>query len=455
MNLQRFWVIGIVVLMLAAILNIGALNAAEEGFLELRRTAEWVQHTQRVQNLIEHLLRLAVDAETGQRGYLLSGHESQLERYVEARNEIPISLNQLRMLTKDNPVQVAQLVNVDTLLDARLEVLESGIVLKRARDEAGLAEWLQQRTGKIAMDSLRLSLDGMATEERVQHELRFAGFERSVVIVRWGFFLVVGLNLFLVTVGAVLLSQDSRRRRREAVEAKERSARLERDVLERTAEITELSHYLQRLQEDEKARIAREIHDELGGTLAAAKIDLQMLANRLPANDAQHARLGRAMAAIDDAVQVKRRIIEDLRPSVLDHLGIAAALDWQCSEFEKRTGVPCRVELDDSDLVLPAPSSIALYRVAQEALTNIGKHAQAKNVTVSLRRDDGAWILRIADDGVGIDSQKSKNPAGFGLLAMRERVRALGGAFSLEGRAAQGTVIEARLPAEAVASVGL
>jgi signal transduction histidine kinase len=446
MNLQRFWVIGIVVLVLAALLNVGALNAAEEGFLELRRTADWVQHTQRVQNLIEHLLRLAVDAETGQRGYLLSGRESQLERYVEARNEIPISLNQLRTLTKDNPVQVAQLVNVGTLLDTRLDVLEAGIALKRARDEAGLAEWMEQREGKIAMDSLRLSLDGMATEERVQHELRFASFERSVVIVRWGFFLVVGLNLFLVTLGAVLLGQDSRRRRREAIEAKERSARLERDVLERTAELTELSHYLQRLQEDEKARIAREIHDELGGTLAAAKIDLQMLVNRLAADDPQQARLGRAMAAIDDAVQVKRRIIEDLRPSVLDHLGIAAALDWQCSEFEKRTGVPCRVEMDDANLVLPSPSSIALYRVAQEALTNIGKHAQAKNVTVSLRRDDGAWILRVADDGVGIDPAKKQGPSGFGLLAMRERVRALGGEFSLAGGAAQGTVVEARFP---------
>ena len=343
-------------------------------------------------------------------------------------------------------MQVAQLTNVATQLDTRLEILEQGIALKRAHDEAALAEWQQQRAGKIAMDSLRLSLDGMATEERVQHEQRFTGFERSLVAVRWGFFLVVGLNLFLVTLGAVLLGQDSRRRRREAAEVNERNARLEHDVLERTAEITELSHYLQRLQEDEKARIAREIHDELGGTLAAAKIDLQMLANRLPEDDAQQSRLGRAMAAIDDAVQVKRRIIEDLRPSVLDHLGIAAALNWQCSEFEKRTGVPCRVELEDGELVLPAPSSIAFYRIAQEALTNIGKHAQAKNVAISLRRNGDGWLLRVADDGVGIDPARSQQPTGFGLLAMRERVRALGGEFALEGRPGQGTVIEARLP---------
>jgi signal transduction histidine kinase len=447
MNLSRFWTIGIVVLVLAAVVNLGAMNATERGFVELRSTADWVQHTQRVQNLIEHLLRLAVDAETGQRGYLLTGRDSQLERYVEARNEIPVSLNELRGLTTDNPVQVAQLVNVGDQLAARLEILEKGIAVKRAHDDAALAEYMTSREGKIAMDALRLALDGMATEERKLHEERFSGFERSLTLIRWGFFLVFGLNLSLVILGAFLLGVDSRRRRRDAAEATERSDRLAQNVLERTAEITALSHYLQRLQEEEKARLAREIHDELGGTLAAAKIDLQMLANKLPPADLQRTRLVRAMAAIDDAVQVKRRIIEDLRPSILDNLGIGPALKWQCAEFEKRAGIPCRVELHDDELVLAAAPSIALYRVTQEALTNIGKYASAKNVAVSLRHDDGRWLLRIADDGIGIDTAKAVHPKGFGLLAMRERVRALGGEFAVTGRAGQGTVIEVCLPA--------
>src|SRR5262245_57884526 len=216
MNLPRFWTIGIVVLVLAAVVNLGAMNAAERGFVELRYTADWVQHTQRVQNLIEHLLRLAVDAETGQRGFMLSGRDSQLERYVEARNEIPVSLEELRALTADNPVQVAQLVNVGTQLATRLEILEQGIALKRLQDDAGLADYLAGREGKIAMDALRLALDGMATEERKMHEERFAGFERSLAVIRWGFFLVFGLNLLMVSLGAVLLGLDSRRRRRAA-----------------------------------------------------------------------------------------------------------------------------------------------------------------------------------------------------------------------------------------------
>ena len=448
MNSQRLWVVGIVVLVLAAIVNVGALNLAEPGFHELRETAGWVRRTQRAQNQIEHLLRLAVDAETGQRGYLLTGRDTQLERYTQSRDEIPGVLKELRELTGDNPVQAAQLVTVGKELGARLEILQTGVDLKRGGDASALADYIQQRSGKIAMDSLRLSLDGMAAEELLLYERRFQTFERQLQLARWGFYLVVGLNLALLFLGAIALGQDARRRRKEAIEAQGRNAELASAVLERTAELTELSHFLQRVQEDERARLAREIHDELGGTLAAAKIDLQMLSNKLPLDEVQRTRLARATAAIDDAVQVKRRIIEDLRPSLLDNLGIAAALRWQCSEYSKRSGVPCRVELQEENLDLSPPYRIAFYRVVQESLTNISKHANAKNVAVSLLRDDDLWILRIADDGVGLDPERRQDLTAHGLLAMRERARALGGEFSARRGPAGGTIIEMRVPVE-------
>ena len=220
-------------------------------------------------------------------------------------------------------------------------------------------------------------------------------------------------------------------------------------MLERTAELTELSHFLQRVQEDERARVAREIHDELGGTLAAAKIDLQMLSNKLAPDDPQQIRLARAMTAIDDSIQVKRRIIEDLRPSILDNLGLAAAVRWQCAEFTKRTGVPCRVELHDEELEHVAAYRIAFYRIVQESLTNIGKHANAQE----RRRLRGCatsdrWILRVADDGIGIDPDRRRTPTAHGLLAMRERARALGGELSIRRDGNGGTVIEVRVPVE-------
>jgi signal transduction histidine kinase len=447
MTRYRFWILGLVVLALAAILNLGALKVAERGSSScvIRRL---VRQTQRVQILIEHLLRLAVDAETGQRGYLLTGRDSHLQRYVDARNEIPAVLKELRELTPDNPVQATQLVTVGTVLFDRLATLERGIALKRDQDSDGLAAYMQQRSGKIAMDTLRLALDGMAAEEKMLHERRFEVFAQDLDLIRKGFLLVVGLNLFLVSVGAIFVSQDLRRHRREAIEAKQRAAQLAQTVLQRTAELTELSHYLQRIQEDERARLAREIHDELGGTLAAAKIDLQMLSNKLAPDNAQQTRIVRAMTAIDDAVQVKRRIIEDLRPSVLDNLGIAAALKWQCAEYTKRSGVPCRVELHDDALVLSPAYSITFYRIVQEALTNIGKHADAKNVAVSLQRECDHWILRIADDGIGIDPAKPQNPLGHGLLSMRERARATRCRF-YSRQAGHGTIVEIKVAAEA------
>ena len=152
------------------------------------------------------------------------------------------------------------------------------------------------------------------------------------------------------------------------------------------------------------------------------------------------------MTAIDDAVQVKRRIIEDLRPTLLDNLGIGAALKWQCGQFSKRVDVPCRVEMEDEDLRLSPAYSIAFYRVVQESLTNIGKYAKAKNVAVSLQRDGDHWVLRIADDGVGIDTTKPHNATAHGLLSMRERAHALGGTFSIQGQPGRGTVVEIRVP---------
>jgi len=223
---------------------------------------------------------------------------------------------------------------------------------------------------------------------------------------------------------------------------------LGRAVHERTAELSGLSHHLQRLQEEEKAKIAREIHDELGGTLAAAKIDLQLISDKLPKDDIHRTRLVRIMSAIDDTIQVKRRIIEDLRPTLLDNLGIGAALKWQCSQFTKRWNIPCRVEMPDDSLKLSPAYSIAFYRVVQEALTNITKYAHAKNVSVSLLRSGEQWTLRIADDGVGIDTAKPHNTTAHGLVSMRERARALGGEFSVRGQPGRGTVVEVTAPLE-------
>jgi signal transduction histidine kinase len=448
MTVHRFGAFGIAVLVLAVLLNVLVLTTAERGFAVVRDAATWVRHTQDAANLIEHIYRKVVDAETGQRGYLLTEDATYLRPYADARIELPKDLDTLGALTQDNPVQVAQMVTVRNLLDTRLAQLEVSLALKRDRGDEAVRDFLTSHKGLVTMNALRLALDGMAAEESKLYERRIEAFAENQNLVRRGFLLIVGLNLFLVTLGGIFLTQESRRRRRDAALAEERNVQLARAVAERTAELTGLSHYLQHLQEEEKSKLAREIHDEMGGTLAAAKIDLQLVSDKLPHDDQQRARLARVIAAIDDTIQVKRRIIEDLRPTLLDHLGIGAALKWQCGQFAKRTSVPCRVELQDEGLSLSPEYSIALYRIVQEALTNITKYAQAKKVAVSLKQVGDEWLLRIADDGVGIDLGKQHNPTAHGLVSMRERANALAGQFSIQGRAGRGTVVEVRVPVE-------
>lgn len=448
MGINRFGVLGFVVLLLAGLFNLAALYTADRSFVDLQETVGTIRRTQDAENLIERLYRLVVDSETGQRGFLLTGDRNYLTAYREAVLQSPRELQALHDLVQDNPVQVAQLATVNSLLTTRLGQIEQSIALKRENDESAMQQLVTSGQGPVTADALRLALNAMAAEENRVHDRRFQAFADSQKRVRQGFLVVAGINLLLVTLGGIFLSHDARRRNREALEAQERNARLARTVKESTAELTELSHYLQRLQEDEKAKIAREIHDELGGTLAAAKIDLQLLSDKLPGDSPHQGRIARIMVAIDDAVQVKRRITEDLRPTMLDSLGIAAALKWQCSQFSKRSGGTCKVDLHDENLRLSPAYSIAFYRVAQEALTNITKHAQAKNVTVSLERDADDWVLRITDDGVGIDMAGRPNPTAHGLLSMRERMRALGGQFSVQSRPGNGTVVEIRAPVE-------
>jgi signal transduction histidine kinase len=154
----------------------------------------------------------------------------------------------------------------------------------------------------------------------------------------------------------------------------------------------------------------------------------------------------RVNAALDDAITVKRRIIEELRPTLLDNLGIGAALRWQCEQFTKRTGCRCEPQLAEHDLQLSPELSIAIYRIVQEALTNVTKYAKANSVQVQLDRDGPRWHLRVHDDGVGLDIAKQHHPTSHGLISIRERVRALGGELRISGGPGMGTTIDAWFP---------
>jgi signal transduction histidine kinase len=239
-------------------------------------------------------------------------------------------------------------------------------------------------------------------------------------------------------------TQQREDRRRSMVDDKRR---LENEVEERTAELSELSNYLQRVREDEKSKLARDIHDELGGILVSAKMDVAWVEERMKKKDSEAtAKLERALQALDEGVQIKRRIIEELRPTLLDNLGLAAAVDWQVHEVCDRAGLACNIATPSDDSAIAPQVSIALYRILQEALTNIVKYAKAKNVSVDLGLTQDTVTLLIEDDGIGIPEDAQDNLLSHGIAGMRQRVRALHGDFAIARRPEGGTVIEVNIP---------
>jgi signal transduction histidine kinase len=206
-----------------------------------------------------------------------------------------------------------------------------------------------------------------------------------------------------------------------------------------------LSAHVEAVKEQERSQIAREIHDDLGGTLTAIKIMLMRLGKGLEP-DAKEAlqRLRSTEALVDTAMEVTRRIATELRPGILD-LGIVAAIEWQAAEFEKRMDMNCQVTCAYKEIPLDNKISIALFRIFQEALTNIAKHAGATRVEVELEADEDNVILQVHDNGCGIGGGDLAKPQAFGILGMQERARNLGGEAGVR-RTRSGTAVTLRLP---------
>ena len=220
------------------------------------------------------------------------------------------------------------------------------------------------------------------------------------------------------------------------------------DVERSREELRSLSRHLQSVREEEKARIAREVHDELGSTLTALRMDLDWMAERLPAEMEQLREKRSAMVKlVEAAVAATRKVVTDLRPSILDDLGLAAAVRWQAAEFKKHTGVPIEVEAPDTDGVVQRDAALALFRIFQETLTNVARHAKATRVWVDLAINENGYVLQVRDDGAGMSEKDPARAASHGLRGMRERAQQFGGDVSVSSQPGRGTTLVASVPA--------
>lgn len=208
-----------------------------------------------------------------------------------------------------------------------------------------------------------------------------------------------------------------------------------------------LAAYLESAREEERRKMARKIHDELGQTLAGLKIDLSWLSKGLSKEQESLFEKTKSMSKlVDTTIQTVKRIAAELRPGVLDDLGIAAAIEWQAGEFEKLAEIKCEFSSNPRDIILDQERSIVIFRIFQEILTNIILHAKATNVKISLKEEGSSIVLKVRDNGKGISNKQISDSKAFGLIGMRERVRPWRGEIKISGAPGKGTTVVASIP---------
>jgi signal transduction histidine kinase len=221
----------------------------------------------------------------------------------------------------------------------------------------------------------------------------------------------------------------------------------EEHLRESEVQLRALAARLISVREEERTRIAREIHDELGQVLTGLKMDVTWLAKRLAGTGKPLVEKTEAMRSlIDSTVHLIRRISTGLRPEILDDMGLVAAIGWQAKEFQKRMGMRCRLTLPEDHALLDKELSTSVFRIFQEILTNIARHAKASSVNVQLSISDDILKLKVADDGIGISESQIRGQGSLGLLGMQERAQLFGGEVSIQGTSGRGTTVLVSIP---------
>jgi signal transduction histidine kinase len=402
----------------------------------------------RVSTGLQYVNLLVTDADSGLRGYFLSGSETYLGPLRTAGRELDGQFDTLRTLLADNPSQLKNLAQLQTLVRRRVGLMNEALEVYRHGGLQDIVAIARTQEDLVRMDEIRLQVVVMTGEQNDTLAARGAAFydqySRTAL-------LGVGINLAAIAV-LVLFYQLIWRGFRLRLSA-ERALQQSNDQLEtlvtaRTEELSVLSRHLIRVSEDEKARLARELHDEMGANLTAIGMALSTVGAHLKETHPDHAdALGCARATLLETVQLKRRIVEDLRPSLLDNMGLAAALQSYCADFARATSLDCEALVDlDADSAGPM-QAIALFRIAQESLNNAAKYAQARHVVVHLAREEAGLALEVSDDGVGIPPDAMRRSKSHGLLGMRERALLLGGTLRVErGVNGVGTCVHAWVP---------
>ena len=440
----------LVVLLLVAVL--GLFIAAESGQRRLEDASRQVQRAAQRERALADVWQLVRGAESSQRGYILTDNVTYLMPFQEASGSLAQALGNLEQAYAAAPAtEQAEVADVSRLINAKFQEMRDTLEAYRTRGRAAALELMRTDVGVLTMrriDDRVRSIDKANTADILQaseswQTRRWVGLATTTA--------ALAASIGLVLLLSRLAVRQGRFRERQAAELAQRQAELEQLVEQRTAELSELSTHLQSLAEQEKSALSRELHDELGGLLVAARMDVSWIEERLRIQDPDlQAHFRRVHEALQSGVDVKRRVVENLRPSLLDNLGLFPALRSLVADSCRRAGLNCVEHFPPEELRLTPEASIAVFRMVQEALTNIVKHARARAVEISIELRAPWLLLRIRDDGVGFPLERLRALRAHGLAAMRLRATGLGGQWQVRRPAAGGTEIEVRLPLERV-----
>ena len=430
----------------AALVALALLFISESSYRGSRTAMNELDAASTARIRVQRMLRLMLDAETGQRGYLLTGRKEYLEPYRNALEEIPATLRSLKQHYAARGDFGNQMARIDEQVVRKLSELGNTIELFDAGEHDRWRELMLSNIGKEQMDAIRSTAEQMLAVEALDGERARKGIYDALLVSRIGIAAMTALSLL-----ALLMYL----RQRGAMEA-QRLAHLEfaRDELKsqverRTQELAELARHLETAREDERHRLARELHDEFGALLTAAKLDAARIKMRLtPAAPEALERLAHLNETLNSVIALKRSIVESLRPSSLSNLGLVPAIEILARDMAARAEI--KIECALQDVALNPQSELTVFRLVQEALTNIAKYAHARTVKISLAAHDGKAAVSVVDDGVGFEVSRSKTGS-HGLLGMRYRVEGDGGRLVVESAPGRGTRLSATLPLDAAA----
>jgi signal transduction histidine kinase len=427
--------------LLGVALVIASFLVAEFGQQKRIASVNAIQLSQERNRILAELQLVVTDAESAQRGFILTGNDSYLIPYREAKAQVERLTDELNRAYdgENDPGATSKSSDLNALITTKFAEIDATLALyEKGRSQA--MALMRTDFGQRAMGGVRDLAREMRAQER---ELVFAQTEEWLRANRFSRISAAGaaaLNIILILVAGVFVTRDLQRRTSVAME-------LESQVAKSTAELSELSTYLQRISEQEKSALARELHDELGGLLIGIKMDLSQLKSQLDlANGDIKTRWDRIQSTLSAGIDLKRRVIEQLRPSLLDNMGLIAALKWQASVICSGANLALVERYPDAEPQITPDAAIAIFRIAQEALTNIVKHARATAVALTLVVENDRLTLCIEDNGVGITPDRQKVTGSHGVAGMRHRLKSYSGEFKLERNWPNGTRLVASVP---------